>query len=132
MQDRIQRLQNSCICFVYGLRKYDHISDFIKGKNILNMRSRCMTHNLTLMFKIKKKIAPGYLCDRVLTHELHKHQTRHKHTINPPYAKSTIRSMSFFINISKKFNLLSAFIDCQNISVSTFKKRCSKYFLQHQ
>ena len=132
LQNKIQKVQNSCCRFTFGLRKYDHISGFIKGKKMLNMGNRRMLHSLTLMFKIRNKKAPGYLCDRIATHEMHGHLTRNRFNINPPFARSKIRSMSFFIHISKKFNELTALINCKDISVSTFKVRCSKYLLNNQ
>ena len=32
LQNKIQKLQNNCVRFTFGLRKYDHISGFIKKK----------------------------------------------------------------------------------------------------
>ena len=132
LQDKIQKLQNRCVRFTFGLRKFDHISGFIKNKNILNMRNRRMLHSLTLMFKIKNQKAPGYLCNRIVSHEAHGYFTRHRLDINPPFARSKIRSKSYFIYISKKFNELSAHINVDRISVNTFKKRCSNYLLSNQ
>ena len=133
LQNKIQKLQNNCVRFTFGLRKYDHISGFIKNKNILNMKNRRLLHGLTLMFKIKNKLAPAYLCNRIKTHNaIHNHFTRNCQNIDPPFARSKIRSMSFFIYISKQFNLISKNINTNNISVHTFKLRCRKYLLSQQ
>ena len=37
---KLQKLQNSCVRYAYGLRKYDRISGFIKDKKMLNMQNR--------------------------------------------------------------------------------------------
>ena len=133
LQNKIQKLQNSCIRFTFGLRKYDHISSFTKKKNILNMKNRRLLHSLTLMFKIKNNKAPMYLCNRIRRHsEIHYHFTRNRLDIAPPFARSKIRSMSYFIFISKKYNELIKKIDVDNISLHTFKIRCTKYLLSHQ
>ena len=133
LQNKIQKLQNSCVRFTFGLRKYDHISAFIKNKKILNMKSRRLLHNLALLFRIKNKRAPMYLCNRIKTHsDTHAHFTRHRSDIDPPFARSKKRSMSFFIHISKKFNELSKNIDIKDISLSTFKLRCRNYLLSNQ
>ena len=133
LQNKIQKLQNNCVRFTFGLRKYDHISGFIKNKNILNMKNRRLLHGLTLMFKIINKLAPKYLSKRISTHNLiHTHLTRNRQNIDPPFARSKIRSMSYFIYISKQFNLLGNNINVNNISVHTFKLKCKKFLLNAQ
>ena len=102
---KIQKLQNNCVRFVYGLRKYDHISGFIKDKNILNMQNRRLLHALTLMHRINKGYAPNYLCNRIARHsETHEYFTRNRLNIVPAFARSKTRSMSYFIFTSKKYN----------------------------
>ena len=133
LQNKIQKLQNRCVRFTFGLRKYDHISAFIKNKKILNMKNRRLLHNLTLMFLIKNQKAPMYLCRRIKFHnQTHGHFTRNRENIDPPFARTKVRCMSFFIHISKKFNELCNHIDVTNISVATFKKRCATYLLNIQ
>ena len=133
LQNKIQKMQNRCIRFTFGLRKYDHISAFTKNKKILNMKSRRLLHSLTLMFKIKNDKAPMYLCKRIKSHsETHSHFTRNRLNINPPFARTKLRSMSYFVYISKKFNELSKNINVNNISINTFKTKCTHYLLDHQ
>ena len=79
LQNKIQKLQNNCVRYAFGLRKYDHISAFIKTKKILNMKNRRLLHSLILMYKIKNNKAPMYLCKRIRTHnETHIHFTRNR------------------------------------------------------
>ena len=133
LKNKIQRLQNRCVRFTFGLRKYDHISAFIKNKNILNMKNRRLLHSLILMFRIKNQKAPMYLCNRIRArNETHSHFTRNRLDIDPPFARTKLRSMSYFIYISKKFNELAKNINTNNISIRTFKIRCRKYLLDHQ
>ena len=68
---KIQRIQNSCIRFLFGLRKYDYVSHIRKANKILCMQDRSLLHSLTLMFKITKNIAPGYLCNRITYHTIY-------------------------------------------------------------
>ena len=133
LSKKIQRIQNQCVRFTFGLRKYDHVSALIKNKNILNMQNRRLFHSLTLMFRIKNHKAPSYLCNRISSHaETHNHFTRNRLNINPPFARSKSRSMSYFIHISKKFNLVSKKIMANDISLHTFKTKCRKYLLDAQ
>ena len=132
-QKKIQKVQNRCVRFIFGLRKYDHISAFIKDKKILNMKSRRLLHSLTLMFRIKNQKAPMYLCNRLKSHNAtHNYCTRNRFNIDPPFARSKLRSMSFFIYISTQFNELTKYVDIRNVSVSTFKLRCKSYLLNKQ
>ena len=48
LKTRIQRVQNSCIRYIFGLRKYDHISPYFQQLNTLNMEGRVKSHALTL------------------------------------------------------------------------------------
>ena len=133
LQNKIQKMQNRCIRFTFGLRKYDHISAFTKNKKILNMKNRRLLHSLILMFKIKNHKAPMYLCNRIRSHsETHSHFTRNRLNIDPPFARTKLRSMSYFVFISKKFNELSKNIAINNISTNTFKIKCTNYLLSHQ
>jgi hypothetical protein len=133
LQNKIQNIQNRCVRFTFGLRKYDHISAFIKNKKILNMKNRRLLHSLILMFRIKNNKAPMYLCNRIKSHnETHDHFTRNRLNIEPPFARTKMRSRSYFVFICKKFNELVKNIDTNNISVNTFKIRCKNYLLNHQ
>ena len=40
LKNKIQRVQNSCMRFIFGLRKYDHISQCFNVRKSLNMESR--------------------------------------------------------------------------------------------
>ena len=52
LKTRIQRVQNACIRFIFGLRKYEHITPYLKKLDTLNMEGRTKRHALTLMHKI--------------------------------------------------------------------------------
>jgi exonuclease III len=125
---KIQKIQNSCIRFSFGLRKYDHITATRKSNKIICMESRRQHHCLSLMFKITKNIAPIYLCNRIkYRNTLHNHNTRRKNDIVIPFARSATRSSSFFIEIANKFNVLTGHIDVSDITLSTFKTKCRNY-----
>jgi exonuclease III len=121
LQDKIQKVQNRCIRFIYGLRKYDHISHFRKSSKILSMQNRRQLHSLTMMFRIKNGLAPSYLCERITRHsDVHNHNTRNRNNIIAPFARSNMRAMSFFIYISKSFNELSNEIKITGVTLNTF------------
>ena len=130
LKQKIQKVQNSCIRFTFGLRKYDHITATRKSNNILCMHDRRLLHSLTLMFKITKSIAPIYLTDRVrFRNSLHAYNTRRKNNIVIPFARTRMRVMSYFIEIANIFNDFINVVEVSNISVSSFKNKCRKYLI---
>ena len=76
LANKIQRLQNSCMRFVFGLRKYDHISNCYEKNKTLNMENRRKLHSLILMHKISIGLAPEYLSEKLVRHsDLHEYNT---------------------------------------------------------
>ena len=85
------------------------------------------------MYKITKNIAPNYLCDRVTFHNnLHNYNTQHRNEIWTPFARSTMRSKCFFIDIAKEFNTFSRHENIEGISKYTFHSKCKKYLLNKE
>lgn len=63
--DKLERLQNLCIRFIFGLRKYDHVSEFRKQLKWLPIRQRRDSHTLSFLFSVlHNPKAPSYLRDR--------------------------------------------------------------------
>lgn len=63
---RLQRLQNSCVRFVYGLRRRDHVSEKIKELGWLNTRERRFLHYCNICLKLLKNKEPLYLVKRII------------------------------------------------------------------
>ncbi|XP_034824832.2 uncharacterized protein [Maniola hyperantus] len=65
--NKLERLQNLCIRFIYGLRKFDHITEYRTRLKWLTIRRRRDFHALTLLFSILyAPHTPSYLKDRFL------------------------------------------------------------------
>ena len=125
---KIQNVQHSCFRFIFDRRKYDHISDCFLKLDTLNMEQRRILHGLTLMYKINKKLAPSYLCDRIAHHtEIHNYNTRRKLNIVPERCISTKRKNSFFSKFIILYNGLPKKDDFNDITLLTFKKRTKEY-----
>ena len=131
LKEKIQKCQNRCVRFIYGLRKYDHISHIRISNKILSMENRRLLHSLTMMFRIKNGHAPSYLSERITRHaDIHEHNTRNRNNILAPFARSNMRAMSFFVFITKKFNDLSNFIKTTGVTLGTFRTNCKKHLLK--
>ena len=130
---KIQKVQNNCFRFIFGLRKYDHISDCFQTLDTLNMEERRILHGLTLMHKINKKLAPRYLCDRIVHHsDNHKYNTRFKDNLVTERCWTSKRKNSFFSKFVLLYNNLSIEVGFNDITLSTFKKRIKKYLKTHK
>lgn len=63
--NKLERIQNMCIRYVFGLRKFDHITEFRHKLNLLPIRHRRNMHILTLLFQVLfNPSAPNYLSER--------------------------------------------------------------------
>ena len=128
---KIQKLQNSCIRFIFNVRKYEHISHFYKKKKILNMSDRRDIQSLTIIHNIVNERAPDYLIDKVKFNFIfHDHPTRGKGLIRVPKARTNFGLNRFIIKYSKLYNEIVSKINIKkNISTQTFKVKVKKYFI---
>ena len=136
LANKIQRVQNSCMRFVFGLRKYDHISHCFETKKTLNMENRRKLHSLILMHKISLGLAPEYLSEKIIRHsDIHTYNTRARENIAVPRANSTLRSNTFFISAPKLYNDILPKLNLNQlskVSINTFREKCKKYLISQQ
>lgn len=127
---RIQRLQNSCLRLIHGIRKYQHISHTLKTTNWLNMYSRRYVHSATLFFKIIKNQVPKYLHRKLrFRTDVHTLNLRFRGRLTPPKHKLELFKRSFSYQIATTINKLPAKI-LQSKNVSIFKKQLFKFLLK--
>lgn len=130
--DKLDRLQNLCIRFIFRLRKYDHISFFRKKLNWLPIRLRRNSHILHLLYSILfHPNTPSYLKDRFellgSQHELSLRSAA-KQILQVPLHKSDSYHSSFTITAITLWNQLPLTIR-QAQSLATFKTLLKKYYL---
>ena len=130
LKTKIQKVQNTCFRFIFGLRKYDHVSSCLVKLKTLNMYERRLLHGLSLMNRINLKMAPSYLLDRITRHEdLHNYNTRNRRNIVADRCNTAMRHNSFFPFFSKLYNEITSIPQFKNISVITFKKHAKEYLI---
>ena len=134
LSNKIQRVQNSCMRFIFGLRKYDHISSCYEKNKTLNMESRRKLHALVLMHKVSIGEAPEYLSEKLIRHlDLHQYNTRGRENIAIQRVNTSTRSNTFFISTAKAYNdMISALNLDRTLSVFTFKKKCKIWLTNQQ
>ncbi len=131
LSNKIQKVQNSCIRFIYSLKRYDHVSHFLKPLGWLNMSSRQRLHCLCLIFKIVSGLAPDYLTTYLLdSSHSHQYATRYSDNLTIPHFRSHIKQNSFFCKNVSQFNSLPISIK-QSPSLSSFKIKLYHYFQDH-
>lgn len=130
--NRIQKVQNQCVRFVYGLRKYDHISHFYREIGWLRMEARRGLHFCTFLLKtINDTDSPASIRERlVFRREIHDRNVRAREHLTMPHHRSAMFQRSFSYNAVKYFNSLP--INLLNLNINTFKIKYKKELLNLQ
>lgn len=133
--NKLDRLLNLCIRYVYGLRKFDHISDYRNQLNWLSIRHRRTLHLLTLLYKIlNNPNSPPYLRDRFqFLCDSHTRQLRSavNNQLTIPLHNSAKYADSFTVTAARQWNMLPVTI--RNVhTVTAFKKSLFQHLLIKQ
>lgn len=130
--DKLERLQNVCIRFVFGLRKYDHVSEFRSKLKWLPIRLRRDVHILSSLHKIiYNPKTPSYLKER-----FHFRQETSSRELRPSYQltlsctsqKTKFYHNSFTSQAVRLWNELP--LDIRKVeSIACFKFKLKTHFL---
>ncbi|KAJ2941417.1 hypothetical protein O0L34_g3626 [Tuta absoluta] len=130
--DKLQRMQNLCIRFIFGLRKFDHISAFRAQLGWLPIRLRRDAHTAALVYNIlHNPLTPAYLTERFnfLGFE-HNRTVRSKfdNVLKAPFTRSGYYKESFTVQATHIWNALPREIrHCT--SLDTFKIKVHQHFM---
>ena len=104
-QDRIQRVQKSCLRYIYGIKKYEPVSYKLKSAGWLTMKSRRLLHSCCLYQSIMLNKTPPYLYNKIkFRTDIHSLNLRFRGLISPPIYKKLIFTRSFSYNVYKLYN----------------------------
>lgn len=104
-EQRIQRVQNSCLRFIYGIRKYEKISHKLTDAGWLNMRRRRIGHACLFYYKITKMQKPEYLLNKLsYRSDVHNLNLRFRGRLTPPSHKTGMFKRSFSYQIVDLLN----------------------------
>ena len=123
--NKLERLQNLAIRFIFGLRKYDHISHFRAQLNWLPIRLRRDMHVLSVLFNIlNNRYSPSYLHSRfnLLPYPTRSRRSCLTHSLDIPISKTGFGKKSFSVHAAVLWNNLPKTIQ-QSTSIDTFKIR---------
>ena len=102
---RVQKIQNSCIRFIYNLRRRDHVSHKLVELGWLNMHNRRKLHLASFVRRVLETGLPTYIRERlkhrVLVHDV---DTRNAHLLDIPKHKTSIFKRSFSYSAVSVYN----------------------------
>lgn len=102
-RDRLQKLFNIAIRFVYNLKYDEHITPYIAKSGLLTLSERRESHILSMAYKIINGLAPQYL-SILLTKNTRNERSKNKLIIKK--VKNEIHRKSFQISAPKIWNRL--------------------------
>lgn len=129
--NKLERLQNSCIRFIFGLRKFDHVSKFRTELKWLPIRLRRQTHILCLLYNILfNPLSPNYLRERFVF--LHPPGSSCRSNVQLllriPSHSSGFYTNSYTVHAARLWNSLPSSIrTCTTLY--TFKKKLKEHYL---
>ncbi len=129
LQSRIQKVQNSCVRFIFSIRKRDchRIINYLNKLAWLSMEKRRLLHMLSEVYKIYNNLSANYLKFNT-TSDIHNYSTRQADHIYIPMRRTAISTNSFMSRGPVLYNNLPDNIK-QMSSLMKFKQACKKYLL---
>lgn len=127
---RIQRIQNSCIRLICGLRGREHVSHKLKEIHWLNMANRRLLHASVFYHKVVITQTPPYLYNKIrFRTDVHNVNIRRKSMITSSMHKTVLYERCFLFNIYKVYNEIPADLK-QYSKIAVFKMHMRKALFQ--
>lgn len=123
---RIQRVQKSCLRFIYGIRRRDPISYKLKETGWITMENRRKVHSAVFFHKLILSNCPPYLLNKITYRtDVHSLNLRFRGYISPPPHRTAFFERSFSFHIYKLFNSIPEWM--RSLSLSSFKTNYRRY-----
>nr|CAH7721874.1 unnamed protein product [Callosobruchus chinensis] len=130
-QYKIQKVQNSCLRFIFGIRKFQPISHTLQQICWLNMKNRSLLNMLTLYHSIILRKEPTYLFEKIeFRKDVHSRDVRNKTLISIPYHNSALYERSFSYFIATLYNSIPE--EVKKTNLIQFKKRTRQWLYNNQ
>lgn len=130
-RSKIQKVQNSCLRFIFGIRKYHHVSHKLEELRWLNMQNRFILQSSTLFHSIIVNGKPSYLSDKIIIRsEVHNINVRNKNALTAPPHRTAQFERSFTFNVYKIYNNLEDSLKC--LKLATFKTHVRESLFKNQ
>lgn len=125
---KIQKVQRSCLRFIYGIRKFEPVIHKLKDCNWIDMEKRRRLHSMILFHSIILYKTPPYLFNKIkLRSDVHTLNLRHRGLLSAPTHSTTTFTRSFTFNIVSLYNGLP--LPLKSLSLYKFKKSYTQFLL---
>jgi hypothetical protein len=129
-----QRIHNTCLKFVYGVRKFDHLTPLFQASGWLNIEQRYNVHLCCLVRKILQLNIPAYLQACLYynqeLHSISSSSTRFHSSLAFPRYRTTKFQVIFLYIAVKYLNLLPDDVRAC-LSFSPFKAAAFQHIISH-
>lgn len=130
-KNKIQLVQNTCVRFVYSIRKYDHISHVYLANDLLKYEYRVRLHFGVLVYRIYKFRCPNYLWEYFIKRrELHNVNLRNVESFQVPNHR-TSRFKNSFVYLATRLLNSDIFMSLISYSLKGFKTKFRQCLLQN-
>lgn len=131
LTNKLDRLLNLGIKYIFGLRKYDHVTSYRKQLQWLRIRERHNLHTLTLLYSVlHNSNIPSYLRTRfrrLCSHGLPL-RSAGDNILEVSVHKTTFYGDSFTVQAARLWNCLDTEIRISP-SIDVFRKRLKNHYL---
>lgn len=129
--DRLQRIQNSCVRFSCGIRKYQRgVAGKMKEIGWLRLHDIRTMHILNITHGVLKNNAPMYLSTKLRKLHRSEHNVRRPDLLEIPRHFTTIYTRSYTYNACREYNALPP--EFSHFSITNFKKRLKIHFINRR
>ena len=129
-EKRIQRVQNSCLRYIYGIRKYDRISHKLLDVGWLNMCNRRVFHYNVFVHKVITLQEPKYLAAKIEFRTDVRHLSLRFRGLVPPMHKTEMFKRSFTYRTIEIYNGWPERM--RALGATSFRKEIRKMLLNRQ
>lgn len=128
-RESLQKLQNACLRFSYGVRKFDHISPPLHESGWLTIEERFQLHMCCLTYKVDILRMPSYLYEKLKRHsDLHGIHTRNREMYSVPKHNFQFFKRSFSYVSVDLFNSLPSNIR-SSTTLNAFREKARQFLL---
>lgn len=130
-KSKIQKIQNSCLRLIYGIRRRERISFKLGEIGWLNMERRRLLHAACLYHKIIINKCPPYLYSRLrFRTDVHSLNLRFRGLLTPPLHRTEFFKRSFSYRVCKVYNAIPDYL--KGLKIGCFKHKYKKMLFDSQ
>lgn len=130
-QHRLQKIQNCCCRFVFGLRKFDRVSSKINELGWLKIGNLYKYHMSVFVYRILSTSSPSYLREKLIfRYNVHCVNIRNSNELTIPRFHLTMFKRSFTYNSAEVYNNINS--NLKSLSLNSFRVKIKNMYLTQQ